>query len=59
MDRAITPSYWAFTQNTDTATGPPPKPVRAPVFIHDAVTPWGGETMLLKLWREQSADQEE
>ncbi len=33
--------------------------MRSSVFIHDAVTPWGPDTMLLKLWREQSADQDE
>jgi len=33
--------------------------MRAPIFIHDAIIPWGAETMLLKLWREQAADQEE
>ena len=33
--------------------------MRAPVFIHDAVTPWGHETLLLKLLREQAADQDE
>ncbi|WP_050605107.1 hypothetical protein [Ruegeria sp. 6PALISEP08] len=59
MDRAITPPFWAFSQDTDSTTGPQPKPMRAPVFIHDAVTPWGSETLLLKFLREQVADQEE
>lgn len=59
MDRAITPPLWAFRQDAETATGPDPKPMCAPVFIHDAIIPWGTETMLLKLWREQAADQEE
>ncbi|NVO56152.1 hypothetical protein HW561_10165 [Rhodobacteraceae bacterium B1Z28] len=59
MDRAIAPPIWALAQDADTTTGPPPKPMRAPVFIHDAVTPWGQETMLLKLWREQAVDQDE
>ncbi|WP_298934296.1 hypothetical protein [uncultured Ruegeria sp.] len=59
MDRAIPPPLWAFLQDTDAVTGPPPKPMRTPIFIHDAVTPWGPETMLLKLLREQVADQDE
>lgn len=59
MDRALTPPIWAFSQDTDATNGPEPKPMHAPVFIHDAITPWGDETMLLKLWREQAADQEE
>jgi hypothetical protein len=33
--------------------------LRAPVFIHDAITPWGRETLLLKLLREQASDQDE
>ena len=59
MDRAITPPLWAFTQDTDSATGPQPDPMRAPVFINDAVIPWRDETLLLKLLRDQSADQDE
>ena len=59
MDRALPSPFWTITSDTDTTTGPPPKPRRAPVFIHDAVTPWSDETMLLKLLREQAADQEE
>lgn len=59
MDRALSPPVWAIAQDTDTTTGPPPKPRRAPVFIHDAITPWGDETMLLKLLRAQAADQDE
>ena len=59
MHRALTPLFWTVSQDTDATTGPPPKPRRAPVFIHDAITPWGAETMLLKLLREQAADQDE
>jgi len=59
MDRALSPPIWGITQRTDSTTGPPPKPRRAPVFIHDAVTPWGSDTMLLKLLREQATDQDE
>lgn len=59
MDRAIAPPLWAFSKDTDTATGPAPKPMRAPVFIHDAVIPWRDETLLLKLLRDQAKDHEE
>lgn len=58
MDRAITPPLWDFSQDTDTTTGPP-KPMRAPVFIHDAVIPWRDETLLLKLLRDQAKYQDE
>ncbi len=33
--------------------------MRAPIFIHDAMTPWGQETLLLKLLRDQAIDQDE
>ncbi|SLN46334.1 hypothetical protein [Ruegeria meonggei] len=59
MDRALPGPFWAVKPQSDTSTGPPPKPRRAPVFIHDAVTPWGHETLLLKLLRDQAADQDE
>ncbi|WP_170411649.1 hypothetical protein [Ruegeria atlantica] len=59
MDRALPKPFWTLSKDADTATGPEPKPMRAPVFIHDAVTPWGSETMLLKLLREQASDQDE
>ncbi|WP_298851807.1 hypothetical protein [uncultured Ruegeria sp.] len=59
MDRTLTPFVWTFSSDAEVKTGPEFKPMRSPVFIHDAVTPWGAETMLLKLLREQAADQEE
>ncbi|KIC38682.1 hypothetical protein RA27_19890 [Ruegeria sp. ANG-R] len=59
MDRAISPPFWVFSTDSDTTTGPPPKPMRAPVFIHDAVIPWRDETLLLKLLRDQASDQDE
>ncbi|MEW2919047.1 hypothetical protein AB1A64_18425 [Ruegeria sp. ANG10] len=59
MDRTLTPSIWTLSQDTDSATAPERKPLRAPVFIHDAVTPWRDETLLLKLLRDQAADQDE
>jgi hypothetical protein len=59
MDRALSPWFWGLAQDTDTETGPPPTPMRAPVFIHDAIIPWRDETLLLKLLRDQAKDQEE
>ncbi len=59
MDRVLTPPLWTLSDAAETHTGPAPKPLRAPVFIHDAITPWGTETLLLKLLREQAADQDE
>ncbi|WP_170346718.1 hypothetical protein [Ruegeria atlantica] len=59
MDRTLTPFAWTFSSDAEVSTSPERKPLRAPVFIHDAVTPWRDETMLLKLLRAQAADQEE
>ncbi|MCG7521070.1 hypothetical protein [Ruegeria sp. Ofav3-42] len=59
MDRALTSPLWTLSKDAEARTGPEPKPMRAPVFIHDAITPWGSETLLLKLLREQAADQDE
>ncbi len=59
MDRALTPSIWASSQVAAADTGPERKPMCAPIFIHDAVTPWGAETLLLKLLRDQADDQAE
>ncbi|MCA0907971.1 hypothetical protein LCM27_16350 [Ruegeria marisrubri] len=59
MDRTLTSFAWTFPSDSEAAAGPERKPMRAPVFIHDAVTPCADETMLLKLLREQAADQEE
>ncbi|WP_245596897.1 hypothetical protein [Leisingera aquimarina] len=41
---------------TETRARPKPKPLRAPLFIQDAVTPWADSTMLLALWRQQEAE---
>lgn len=50
---------WAWQRQRDDSvatTGPDNRKRRAPVFIHDAVTPWGGETLLLSLLRQQALD---
>ncbi|WP_058282644.1 hypothetical protein [Ruegeria denitrificans] len=59
MDRTLNPPIWTLSKDTESATGPERKIMRAPVFIHDAVTPWRDETLLLKLMRDQAADQDE
>ena len=38
------------------ATLPPPQPLRAPVFIHDCVTPIGGETLLSLLMKKMMSE---
>ena len=59
MDRALSPSIWSFSKDAEASAGPERKPLRAPVFIQDAVTPWRDETLLLKLLRDQATDQDE
>jgi len=39
-------------------TDPPLRKRSAPVFIHDAVTPWGQDTVLLAMMRAQIKDAE-
>lgn len=43
-----------FERPAQTATAPERAPRKAPVFIADAVTPFGGETLLLSLLRAQA-----
>lgn len=59
MDRVLNPPIWSFSQDADVTPAPERKPMRAPVFIHDAVIPWRDETLLLKLLRDQAVDQDE
>ena len=59
MDHALTAPFWALNQDAETTQGPERKPLRSSVFIHDAVTPWGRETMLLKLLRDQAVELDE
>lgn len=49
----------ATARNERTTTAPEPRPLRAPVFVQDAVMPWQGETLLLALLRQQVQDQDE
>lgn len=44
---------WSMPART-TAAPDPPRKRPGPVFIGDAVQPWGGETLLLALLREEA-----
>lgn len=61
MEHVARGPLWTLTQQVQDKTGPEQKPRRSPVFIQDAVTPWGGETLLLALLRAQQegTDQDE
>lgn len=54
MIRTVTFPFWRARPAPDKVTTAPSKPKPAPVFIHDAVVPWRGETVLLKLLRDQA-----
>lgn len=45
--------FWSRTGQALSVTAPPRR-VAPPVLIHDAITPWNGETMLLSLLRAQA-----
>ncbi|AVL53752.1 hypothetical protein CEP88_14835 [Roseobacter denitrificans] len=44
--------FWSMPART-TAAPEPPRKRSGPVFIGDAVQPWGGETLLLALLRKE------
>jgi len=46
-------SFWASPLREDVAPEPPKKRP-TPLFIGDAVQPWGGETMLLSILRDEA-----
>ncbi len=43
-----------YFPNVEDVSKPAPKKCGSPVFIGDAVIPWGEETLLLKLLRDQT-----
>ncbi|KIC11526.1 hypothetical protein RA19_05660 [Leisingera sp. ANG-M1] len=57
MEQTLRTPFLQPAQDAETRTRPKPKPVRAPLFIQDAVTPWADGTMLLALWRLQEAEE--
>lgn len=50
-------SFWQMPRRAERTAPDPSKPRPAPVFIGDAVQPWGGETMLLAILRAQAEDE--
>jgi len=51
-------SLWVSPRREDTASEPPKKRP-TPLFIGDAVQPWGGETMLLSILRRDALRDDE
>ncbi|MGA9435358.1 MAG: hypothetical protein WBV62_14085 [Roseobacter sp.] len=45
--------FWA-TEPREVTAPEPPKKRPTPVFIGDAVQPWGGETLLLSILRDDA-----
>ncbi|MEX0280785.1 MAG: hypothetical protein AB3N13_06290 [Arenibacterium sp.] len=58
LTAALNPfALFAPTRSADkVATGPERPKRHGPVFIHDAVIPWQGETLLLSLLRAEALD---
>ncbi|MEO1733649.1 MAG: hypothetical protein AAFR45_08495 [Pseudomonadota bacterium] len=57
---ALIPRWFSFRPAkavARTAVQTKPRKYRPPVLIHDAVTPWQDETLLLALTREDETDQ--
>ncbi|TMM52787.1 hypothetical protein [Sulfitobacter sabulilitoris] len=54
MIATASPWHWLLRSRADRADTKPPRPRPAPVFIGDAVQPWGDGTMLLAQLRAQS-----
>lgn len=53
-------SFWADADaDGNSTTGPERRRMRSPVFIGDALTPWGGETLLLAMLRAQALELED
>ena len=60
MKTATQSAFWAWfgKPRTDVATGPERKARPGPIFIHDAVVPIRGSTMLLEILRADEPDDE-
>ncbi|MEX0338029.1 MAG: hypothetical protein AB3N11_03215 [Arenibacterium sp.] len=53
-------AFFASDRPVDQAATGPDLPKRhGPVFIHDAVIPWQGETLLLSLLRAQALEEDD
>ena len=60
MTTATQSGFWTWLAGPapQAKTGPEPKPRRAPVFIHDAVVPWKGSTLLCEMMLRDLEDDE-
>ncbi|MCB4454915.1 hypothetical protein [Leisingera sp. McT4-56] len=58
MEQTLHPPFLPPVNKAEARTKPKPNPARAPLFIQDAVTPFGDDTLLLALWRLQEAKDE-
>ncbi|KIC24760.1 MULTISPECIES: hypothetical protein [unclassified Leisingera] len=56
MEQTLRLPFLRYSKEAETQKLPASKPLRAPLFIQDAVTPFGDGTLLLALWRFQEAD---
>ena len=54
---SLTLPFWArvFAASPQARTDPPRRKSRAPVFVHDAVMPFRGETLLSHMLRQDLA----
>ena len=61
MTSAVRTGYGVPTARAEASarSGPAPRKPRQPVFIHDAIMPWRGETLLLAILRADGETGEE
>lgn len=56
MEQTLPISLLEPAAKAEAGTRTKPEPLRVPLFIQDAVTPFGGATLLLALCRHQAAE---
>ncbi|UWQ50214.1 hypothetical protein K3722_01840 [Leisingera caerulea] len=56
MEQTLSTPFLPPVTKAEAGTKPKPEPARPPLFIQDAVTPFGDGTLLLALWRMQDAE---
>ncbi len=56
MTTATQSGFWSWLAGpqAQATTGPERKPRPGPIFIHDAVLPWNGTTMLCEILKEDA-----
>ena len=57
-DASYHPSYLRDRAEADSVRLPAPQPLGVPVFLHDCVTPLGGETVLSLLMKRMMAERQ-